>query len=400
MVNYLHKFGLNYTMSALVMISTKDAMRVLKLILFATILCCSSSIAAASLNDKIGQMLIIGFEGHQVDETSPIVKAIDEHNLGGVILFDYNTHTQQFNKNIHSPAQVRVLNQNLQQFTTLANIAHQRENLPLLISVDYEGGKVNRLDEHYGFPKTYSAKKLAEMPEDEAVAIMESMADTLKNAGFNLNFAPVLDIAVNPDNPVIAKLERSFSADPKIVSHYGHLFSKKYLEHKIQCAYKHFPGHGSSTTDSHLGFVDVTDTWHDQELLPFALSLRHKTHCGMIMTAHIVNRKLDPSGLPATLSQPILTGLLRHELGFDGVIVTDDMQMKAIADHFGLEKALTLAINAGADMLIFGNQLVDSPEGPGKIIKLIEEKVASGEISEERINDAYQHIQRFKKGLL
>jgi beta-N-acetylhexosaminidase len=238
------------------------------------------------------------------------------------------------------------------------------------------------------------------MPREEATTIASSMAETLKDTGFNLNFAPVLDVAVNPDNPIIALRERSFSADPKTVAKYGSIFAKAYVSQKIQCAYKHFPGHGSSTTDSHLGFVDVTDTWHDQELLPFTMSLSKKTHCGMIMTAHIVNRKLDPSGLPATLSHPILTDLLRHDLGFDGVIITDDMQMKAISAHYGLENSVTLAINAGADMLIFGNQMVDVPQNPSEIINLIEQKVASGEISEDRINEAYQHIQHFKMSLM
>ncbi len=375
-------------------------MRALKLILLAALLSFSNTMAAAlSLKDKIGQMLIIGFEGNHVDENSAVAKAINEHNIGGVILFDYNMRSKKFDKNITSPAQVRELNHNLQQLTSVANDEHKRDNLPLIISVDYEGGKVNRLAERYGFPATYSQKKIAQLPEDEAIAVAETMADTLKTAGFNLNFAPVLDMEVNPDNPIIAKLERSFSDNPKVVTHYGHLFAKKYLSRKVQCAYKHFPGHGSSTTDSHLGFVDVTDTWNDEEIIPFAQSLRQRAHCGMMMTAHIVNRKLDASGLPATLSQPILTGLLRHELGFDGVIVSDDMQMKAISQHFGLEKALTLAINAGADMLIFGNQLVDTPQDPGDIIKIIEDKVASGEILEERIDEAYQHIQQLKQTL-
>jgi len=117
------------------------------------------------------------------------------------------------------------------------------------------------------------------------------------------------------------------------------------------------------------------------------------------MTANIINRKLDATGVPATLSHAVLTDLLRHELKFDGVIITDDMQMKAISANYGLEKALTMAINAGVDMFIFGNQLVDEPQNPGEIIAIIESKVANGDIAEERINEAYQHILAFKRKL-
>ena len=218
-------------------------------------------------------------------------------------------------------------------------------------------------------------------------------------AGFNLNFAPVLDVNVNPNNPVIGKIERSFSSDATTVSSYASIYSRHFLNQKIQCVYKHFPGHGSSTEDSHLGFVDVSDTWQSYELNPYQQLLNSNQSCGVIMTAHIVNRQLDESGLPATLSRTILTHLLRKQLNFKGVIITDDMQMKAISDHYGLEQALVLAINAGADMLIFGNNLSVEPQDPEQLIDIIEAKVLSGDINPERINDAYQHIRALKQGL-
>lgn len=374
-------------------------MTLLKRILSLTLLCwCSVSLATeTSLRDKIGQMLIFGFEGKAIDIHSPIVKAIDEQNIGGVILFDYDPQTKRFDKNIANPEQVKLLNQQLQSANHTANLAHHRKDLPLLISVDYEGGQVTRLKEEYGFPATISAKTMGIMSTKDVDKIANTMASTLKSAGFNLDFAPVLDVDINPENPIIGKRERSFSSNPVEVAKYAHLFSKQFLKHNVQCAYKHFPGHGSSTADSHLGFVDVTDTWNEQELLPYQQLLAKPNHCGMIMTAHIVNRKLDATGFPATLSHSILTGILRHELKFDGVIVTDDMQMKAIADNYELETALTLAINAGADMFIIGNQLDDTKQDPQKIIDIIEKKVANGEISEDRINEAYRHISLFKK---
>ncbi|KTD18805.1 N-acetyl-beta-glucosaminidase [Legionella lansingensis] len=350
-----------------------------------------------SLRDKIGQLLIVGFDGKEVNEQSPIVKAIDEVNIGGVILFDYNYRTQSFDKNIVNPAQVKKLNEQLQSANQKANDKHHRPQVPLIISVDYEGGAVNRLRSEYGFPQTVSAVDIGKMTPEEANEVAHLMGKTLVDSGFNLDFAPDVDVNVNPDNPIIGLLGRSFSESPTLVALYAGIYSQDFLYHGVQCAYKHFPGHGSSNTDSHLGFVDVTDSWQELELEPYRLLLNSETSCGMIMTAHIINRKLDESGLPATLSHKVLTEILRGDLQFTGVVVTDDMQMKAISENFGLQQAVTLALNAGADMLLFGNQLVEKPQDPKEIVDIIEEKVKSGEISKDRINEAYRRVLAFKK---
>lgn len=352
-----------------------------------------------TLRDKIGQMLIIGFTGKSVNENSPVGQFIAKDNIGGVILFDYNQQSQTYDKNIESPQQVKQLNQQLQKLTQIANKKNHRQNLPLLISVDYEGGLVNRLSPKYGFPEIPSAKVIGSGSLEQAYPFAKLMAKTLKSAGFNLNFFPELDVDVNPENPVIGKKERSFSSQPEMVTQYAQLYSQQFLTHQIECSYKHFPGHGSSTADSHLGFVDVTDTWTEQELIPFHQLLSQPKHCNLVMIAHIVNRKLDVTGVPATLSHSMITGLLRHDLKFDGVVITDDMQMKAITDYYGLAAALTLSINAGADMLIFGNQLVEKSQNPKELIDIIEQKVISGEIPEQRINEAYQRIVTLKKTL-
>lgn len=361
--------------------------------------CFANAIQTPSLRDKIGQMLLIGFDGKQINAQSEIVKIIEKDNIGGVILFDYNQQTKTFDKNIESPSQVKQLNHDLQYITQQANLKHHRPNLPLLISVDYEGGLVTRLSKKYGFPETLSAAAIGKGNSIDAESNALLMTQTLIKAGFNLDFAPELDVNVNPDNPVIAKKERSFSSNPAVVTRMAELYSRHFLKERIQCAYKHFPGHGSSTADSHLGFVDVTDTWKTYELEPYQNLLNKNTACGVIMSAHIVNRQLDNSGLPATLSHKILTDLLRHQLHFKGVIITDDMQMKAISDHYGLEQSLVLAINAGADMFIFGNALSAKKQDPEELINIIEAKVQAGEISQERINEAYQHIVTLKKSL-
>jgi beta-N-acetylhexosaminidase len=352
-----------------------------------------------SLRDKIAQILILGFPEASVSDDSEIVKSIQEENIGGVILFDYNFKSKTFDKNIKSPEQVATLNQALQMAASQGNKMHHREALPLIISVDYEGGRVNRLKDTYGFPKTVSAEQFSALSEQDAKKQADIMAKTLKSNGFNLDFAPVLDVNVNPENPVIGKLGRSYSADPEEVIFRSHLLTKAFKEQGIGAAFKHFPGHGSSTGDSHLGFVDVTETWQSYELTPFQELISHMDKRDMIMTAHIVNRQLDKSGLPATLSKEILTGLLRERLGFEGIIITDDMQMKAISDHYGLEESLVLAINAGADMFIFGNQLSDVPMPAKTLIDLIEKNVNDGTISEARIDEAYSHVRAFKLSL-
>lgn len=368
---------------------------------FYIVLCCLCQLGFAnhvSLREKIGQMLLIGFEGKHIQTDSILAKTITENNIGGVILFDYDSRNKQFDYNISDPTQVAELNKELQTIVARGNKTYHRPNLPLLISVDYEGGHVNRLKEAYGFPATLSAQEMGQMSTKEVHHRATKMAKTLRRSGFNLDFAPVTDVNINPENPIIGKRERSFSSDPYQVTRYANAFSIPLLKQKIQCAYKHFPGHGSSMHDSHKDLVDVSDSWQKRELLPYEKLLAQKQHCGVIMTAHIINRKLDPSGLPATLSRHVLTDLLRHHLHFKGVIITDDLQMNAIANYYGLDSALTLAINAGADMLTFANQVEDIPN-PKVIIDTIEQKVIEGEISETRINEAYHHILQLKKRL-
>lgn len=341
-------------------------------------------------------MLLIGFDGTEIDNRAPIARAIQQDGIGGVILFDYDYPAKQYGKNILNPQQVAKLTQRLQTLNSQAREQDQEPLLPLIISVDYEGGQVNRLKENYGFPSTISAAQAGTMSHEDVLEAANKMATTLKQLGFNLDFAPVVDVNVNPDNPILGKLDRCFSADPQQVSDYAEIYTRAFAEHRIHGAYKHFPGHGSSDTDSHLGFVDVTDTWQESELLPYQALSQNPNACQMIMTAHIINRKLDPTGLPATLSHIILTKILREQLQFKGIIITDDMQMKAISDHYNMEKAITMAINAGADMFIFGNQLCDSPQDSKSIIDYIESEVCAGHIAAKTIQQSYERIVAFK----
>jgi len=341
-----------------------------------------------SLDVKIGQMLMVGFRGLEVSDDSPIVQDIRDRHLGGVVLFDYDVPTRSPVRNVESPTQVTALVKALQSASAT----------PLLVAIDYEGGTITRLKEKSGFPPTVSHQYLGEV-NDLRFTHQEAtkMAKTLAELGINLNLAPVVDVNTNPDNPIIAKYERSFSADPEIVTQQALEFIEAHHEQGVLCTLKHFPGHGSSTGDSHLGVVDVTDTWSRIELEPYA-SIIEAGQADAIMTAHVFNANLDPE-YPATLSRPTITGILREELGYDGVVISDDMQMGAIADHYGFEIAIQKSIEAGVDILAIANNSVYEEDIAAHTVALIKRLVQDGRTDEARINESYQRIRQLKSKL-
>ncbi len=337
------------------------------------------------LRRKLAQMVLVGFRGLSLDEDNPIVIDIHNRNIGGVALFSYDVALQQWNRNIESPAQVAALNASLQDLAAT----------PLIIAVDQEGGRVARLNERFGFPPTLSAQELGERNDPaftyEAAA---QMARTLKAAGVNHSFAPVVDLNTNPDNPIIGAIGRSFSADPSVVIEQAAAFIRAHRDHGVTTTLKHFPGHGSSRDDSHLGFVDVTDVWQPVELEPYR-QLIARNLVDAVMTAHVFNAQLDPDSV-ATLSQPIITGILREELGFDGVVFSDDMQMGAIADNYGFEDAVVRTVEAGVDVIAIANNLTFDPEIATRIIELLAAAVADGRLSEARIDASCRRIMALK----
>jgi beta-N-acetylhexosaminidase len=344
--------------------------------------------AAVSLNDKIGQMVLVGFRGMKLDPGNPILADIRERHIGGVVLFDYDVPSQSPVRNIESPSQVRDLTAALKEASPS----------PLLIAVDQEGGKVSRLKEKFGFPATVSQQFLG--TSDDIIATRKSAeetAKTLAECGFNINFSPVVDLNINPENPVIGGRERSFSADPAVVTKHAIEVIKAHHARGILTTLKHFPGHGSSKNDSHLGFVDVTETWSPTELEPYEKIIAAGLS-DTVMTAHIFNSKLDPS-LPATLSGRTIDGLLRDELRFDGVVISDDMQMKAVSARYGFEEAVLLAIGAGVDILAFANNSVFDPDVAASTIGVIRKAVRDGKVGEERIDRSYARIVRLKSRL-
>ena len=342
--------------------------------------------AEVPLAQKIGQMLMMGFHGTSAKPGSQICRDIRRYNLGAVILFDYNPVDKSKPKNIASKAQVAQLTKELQ--------ACSRDG-KLLIAVDQEGGRVQRLKSKYGFygkfPKAADVVKSGNMKQT-----YEKMAKELKSVGINYDLAPVVDLDINPKNHVIHGLGRSFGNDPKTVQKYASIFIDAMHRYGVLTSLKHFPGHGSSVGDTHKGFVDVTNLWKPVELEPYKLL---KTKADTVMVAHVFNKKLDPN-YPATLSTKTVEGLLRKKIGFQGVVITDDLQMGAISKKYGLRESIRLAVNAGDDILLFGNQLDPAKSVSVKtVVENIASMVREGTIPKEKIERAYNRIQILKERL-
>ncbi|KTD09105.1 glycosyl hydrolase [Legionella gratiana] len=346
-----------------------------------------------TLRNKIGQMLIMGFDGCTIHDKSPVAEWLSSDGLGGVLLFDQDVSTASYGRNLKDQAQIKQLTRQLNDYSSEIN--YKNNGLPLLVAIDYEGGAIDCLSRVEGCMPTISAYDMARLSPEALQAELTQMAFTLKSLGFNLNFAPVVDLNLQEEQGIVGALHRSFSTIPEQVVDFAKKFVGVFSRYGIACCYKHFPGHGSALGDTHKGFVDVTNTFRREELEPYFSLVRDVYHPTMIMTAHVINKKLDSQGMPATLSYEILTGLLRNSMSYDGVIIADDLQMQAITDHYSLEDALCLTINAGADMIIFANQLakITAPE----VIEVIERLIFEQKIESQRIEDAYRRIIRLKQ---
>jgi len=344
--------------------------------------------STSELDQKIGQLIMVGFRGTSVEDTSTICRQVRDYKLGGLIIFEYDVPSESRPRNITSIDQLQQLTSDLKEYC----------GDDILIAVDEEGGRVSRLRENYGFASAISPQQIGRIgSEDTTRRWAASIADKVKSAGINLNFAPVVDVNVNPASPVIGGIERSISADPDSVVMHARIFIEEHKKENIICSLKHFPGHGSATSDSHEGFTDVTDTWTEAELIPYRKLIADST-VDAIMTAHVFNEKWDT--LPATLSRNVVTGLLREELGWNGIVMSDDMQMGAVTEHYGFEKGIELALNAGVDILLLSNNsaTVDyDPELGKKAFETVKKLVEEGKVSVSRIEESYERVRRMKE---
>ena len=340
--------------------------------------------ASTPIEKKIGQMIMVGFRGTDVDVSTLVVQQADLGQIGGVILNDWDGIHKNFNRNISSPKQLKALCKFLQ--------AHAEH--PLFIAIDQEGGVVNRLKPEYGFPRTFSAEELSQGAAGLTFNAAENIGKTLKKAGINLNLAPVADLKKSNDNPDFSNKGRSFGDNPVMVANHVYSFWKGQQAQGILTTLKHFPGLGSSSKSTHLEFSDISDSWSDDELIPFSFLL--PGYDELIMTGHVFNRNID-SKYPASLSKKTVQGLLRDKLGFKGLVITDDLQMKAITNHYSLRESVKLAILAGSDILLFANsEHYDEAIAP-KVIALVKEMVNNKEIPKKRIEESYKRILSIKK---
>ena len=339
---------------------------------------CINHTQAQSLKDKIGQMIWNAFNGTKLNDTIRV--DLKNRNMGGVIL--YSSYG-----NLSNPAQIKQLTD------TIKNVS---KTAPF-ISVDQEGGRVARLSKSNGFADSYTAYTLGTVinREDSTRKSTSTMASWLKQCGFNVNLAPVADVNVNPTSPAIGTLQRSYSQQPSVVFNHTKWFIDEFEKKNILTCLKHFPGHGSAMQDSHLGFTDITLTWADSELIPYQLLIANGYN-DFIMIGHLYNSFLDPV-YPGTLSKKIVTDLLRTQLGFSGLIITDAMLMQAITNNYGFDEAVVLAVNAGNDILLYNSTLRNNSSLFKQVTNIIEQKVNEGKIPVYRINESYNRIIQYKK---
>ncbi len=338
-----------------------------------------------TIEEKIGQLFIIGFEGSAISRNHPIAEDITKRNLGGVILFDKLIAKKLSINNIISSSQVKELTSDLQDLA----------GGNLLIAVDQEGGMVTRLKEQHGFPVTPSAELLGQRPDTGETADSSNLiAQKLNSLGINCNLAPVVDLNIYSQNPIIGAYGRSFSYQSDTVFKHAASWIKEHNNQNILTCLKHFPGHGSSRDDSHLGFVDISDTWRERELNPYRKFIE-TGYQEAIMVGHLFNSRLDANH-PAPLSSSTVHTLLRGQLKHTGVIISDDMQMRAITDRYGLPEACCQALLAGVDMIIIGNNLAHDPKILQKVQRKIVTSIKNGILTEDRINEAFEYVQHYK----
>jgi len=340
----------------------------------------------AELAGWIGQMIMVGFQGRRLSDApvQALLGDIRSGHVGGVIFMP---------RNIKALREVRRM---IAAFRDAAPAGR-----PLLVGVDQEGGAVQRIpalgDRRRRFPSHWRIAQHGSPPR--AHQIYARLARQIGDMGFNLNFGPVVDLRINPRNPVIARMNRSFGRDPLKVSQYAKIFVNTHRDAGVMTALKHFPGHGSSLADSHSGFVNITRPWRDVELVPYA-RLIASGHADMVMVGHLYHAALAPTErYPATLSKRAIDGVLRTELGFDGVVVTDDLAMGAIRRSYEQAEAIAQAVHAGNDIILITGSRNRATPLHVQVRHAIVAAIADKRVTRARIAKSGERIMRLKARL-
>ena len=346
----------------------------------------SAETEASLLDAMIGQMIMVGFEGRS--EHKPGVIAVHDQlangTIGGVVLYP---------DNIGSPEQLGALT---------AYLRDAKASPIPFIAVDQEGGLVQRLTRRTGHGYFPSARSVGANPSlatpQAAERLYATMAEELAKAGFNLNFGPVVDLSLNPHNYVIVQRDRSFGADPNLVATLAGAFIRAHRAAGIATVAKHFPGHGSSSADSHKMLPDISGTWQEIELEPYRTLAKEGLLDG-VMIGHLYHPRFsDGAKLPTSLSGRAIAALRdKGSIGFQGVVVSDDMEMGAVSDDYSLDDRVVKAVNAGTDLLVFSNVKLRDPELGIKLHTIIADAVRDGRISRLRIEKAYGKIILLKR---
>ncbi|MFV0519148.1 MAG: glycoside hydrolase family 3 protein [Lachnospirales bacterium] len=328
-----------------------------------------------TLEEKVGQMFIVDLESFSA--TSPVttineldIDKIKEYNIGGFIFFA---------PNIVTPEQITSLNNNLNEIFNDTN---------LFLSVDEEGGQVARISNNINFPESKFANMNTVKTYDEAYEIGNTIGSYLKKYGFNLNYAPLCDVLVNSENTVVQN--RSFSSDPIEVTLMSEQILSGLHNNYIQGVAKHFPGHGSTTEDTHDDFAISYSTLEEMktsELLPFENLINKKID--MIMISHVIYPNLSKNQLPATLNYDIITTLLKNDMGYEGIVITDAMNMGAISNNYDISDSTVMSVQAGADIILLPTNFLKS-------YNALLNSVKTGIISEEQINASVKKILTLK----
>ncbi|MEC7764367.1 MAG: glycoside hydrolase family 3 N-terminal domain-containing protein [Pseudomonadota bacterium] len=327
----------------------------------------------------VAELLIVGFYGANTRSPSArlLARQIQRGQVGGVFFVTQNVGTRD-------------------ELAGLIRLFRAGNAQPL-IAVDQEGGKVQRLKEPQGVTRLPPARTVAEtLSPTEAQELYTVAGQEFAATGFNVNLGPVVDVDEHR-NPAIGRTRRSFGTDPERIAAYGMAFASGFASAGVLCAAKHFPGHGRSSNDSHTGVADITARWTEEELEPYARLFASPHAPAMVMTGHLRHSRLDPDGQPATLSAPIVTGLLRQKLGYEGVVITDDVDMDAIRHLMRRSAAVVQALAAGNDLIMIKNLFGYDPLLPEHVVRWVRKAIARGDLTEAQILASAERVRTIRR---